>query len=241
MARSLGLTALKVRRLTKPGRYADGGGLALAVSPNGAKSWVFLWKRGGRRQARGLGSANTVSLAEARELAADMRKVVREGKDPPSAKAIRTGVPSFGAVADEYIDAQKAAWDNAKHLYQVKLQLTRYAGPLRALPVDAITTENVLKALRPIWTTKVETAKRTRQRIEAVLDYAKALEHRSGENPARWRGHLDQLLASPEKLTRVEHHPAMAHEVVPAFMSRLRDLKGLRRGLWNSRCSQPRA
>src|SRR5262249_45011194 len=135
MARTAGLTALRVRRLTRPGRHADGGGLYLAISPNGAKSWLFMWKRGGRRQARGLGSVDTVSLAESRELAADMRKLLREGRDPPSAKVLKAGVPTFGAVADEYIAAQQAAWGNAKHVYQVRLQLTRYAGPLRSLPI----------------------------------------------------------------------------------------------------------
>src|SRR5262249_28061951 len=157
--------------------------LYLAISPNGAKSWLFMWKRGGRRQARGLGSVDTVSLAEARELAADMRKLLREGRDPPSAKVLKAGVPTFGAVADEYIAAQQAAWGNAKHVYQVRLQLTRYAGPLRSLPIDQITTDSVLATLQPIWKTKVETAKRTRQRIEAVIDYARAHGHRSGENP----------------------------------------------------------
>jgi integrase len=222
-----GLTALQVRRLTKAGRYADGGGLYLAISDKGAKSWVFMWKRNGVRRAVGRGSANTVSLAEARELAADDRKIVREGGDPPKAKALRAGVPTFGKCADDYIASNEAAWGNAKHRYQVGLALTRYAASLRSLPVDQITTERVLATLQPIWKTKVETAKRLRQRIEAVLDFAKAHGHRSGENPARWRTHLDAILPSPERLVHVEHLAAMDYSDIPAFMARLRAVEGV--------------
>jgi hypothetical protein len=149
-----GLTALKVRRLTKPGRHGDGGGLYLAISPSGAKSWVFMWKRNGVRRAVGRGSADTVSLAEAREFAADDRRIVREGGDPAKARALRTGVPTFGKCADDYIAANEGAWGNAKHVYQVRLQLTRYAAKLRSLPVDQITTEHVLATLQPIWKTE---------------------------------------------------------------------------------------
>jgi integrase len=116
---------------------------------------------------------------------------------------------------------------HAKHRFQVELQLTRYAAPLRSLPIDRITTENVLKALQLIWKTKTETAKRTRQRIEAVIDYAKARGHYSGENVARWKGHLAMILPSPERLVRVEHHPAMPYTDVPAFMARLRAVDGV--------------
>jgi integrase len=221
------LTALRVRRLTKPGRYGDGDGLYLAISPNGAKSWVFMWKRGGIRKAVGRGSVSTVSLAEARELAAGDRKIVREGGDPPKARARTASVPNFGKCADVYIASNEAAWRSSKHAYQVKLQLTRYAAPLRSLPVDQITTEQVLSTLQPLWKAKVETAKRTRQRIEAVIDAARARGHRSGENPARWRGHLDKILPSPERLARVEHHPAMPYTEVPVFMAKLRATEGI--------------
>ena len=219
-----GLTALRVRRLTQSGRHADGGGLYLAISDSGAKSWLFMWKRSGVRRARGLGSADTVSLVEARELAADFRKIVREGRDPPSAKAIRAGVPTFGDCADAYISSNEAAWSNAKHRYQVKLALTRHAALLRPLPVDQISTENVLAVLQPLWKSKTETAARLRQRVEAVIDAARAHGHHSGENPARWKGHLDKLLPSPEKLARVVHYAAMPYGDMPAFMTKLRSI-----------------
>jgi integrase len=222
-----GLTALQVRRLTKPGRHADGGGLYLAINDSGAKSWLFMWKRNGVRRAVGRGSVNTVSLAEARELTAADRKIVREGGDPPKARALRAGVPTFGACADDYIASNEAAWSSAKHRYQVRLALTRYAASLRSLPVDQITTDHVLATLQPIWKTKVETAKRLRQRIEAVLDFAKAHGHRSGENPATWRSHLAAILPSPERLARVEHLAAMDYGDVPAFMARLRAVEGV--------------
>src|SRR5262245_60125538 len=122
--------AVALRRLTKPGRHADGNGLFLAISPNGAKSWLFMWKRGGVRRARGLGSADTVSLAEAREAASAMRKLVREGRDPPSAKALKAGVPTFGECADRFIATMAPSWRNAKHRYQARLALETYASPL---------------------------------------------------------------------------------------------------------------
>ena len=226
MRRTAGLTALRVRRLTKPGRHADGNGLYLAISPNGAKSWLFMWKRGGVRKARGLGSADAVSLAEAREITIDMRKLVREGRAPPSAKTLKAGVPTFGDCADQFIAAKEPSWRSRKHKYQTRLVLETYAASLRSLPVDQVTTENVLKVLQPLWAEKTETAKRVRQKIEAVLDFARAHGHRSAENCARWRGHLDKILPSPEKLARVKHRPALAFEQMPEFMAKLRTMDG---------------
>jgi integrase len=227
MKRAAGLTVLRVRRLTKPGRHADGGGLYLAVSDKGAKSWVFMWKRNSVRKARGLGSADTVSLAEARELAADARRLVREGREPPSAKTLKAGVPSFRDCADQFIAAIEPAWRNAKHRYQARLALGTYAAPLRSLPVDQIGTEQVLAVLQPLWKSKTETAKRLRQKIEAVLDAARAHGHRTAENPARWKGHLDKLLPEPGRLAPVVHHAAMPFADVPPFMARLRATDGV--------------
>jgi integrase len=221
MLRRNGLTALRVRRLRKPGRHADGGGLYLAVSDNGAKSWIFAWKKGGRRRTIGGGSAADVSLAEAREWAADCRKEVHSGREPRSARLIKSGIPSFGDCARELIEAKEPEWRNAKHRWQWEQTLTTYAALLRPLPVDQVTTEMVLRTLRPIWQTKTETASRVRQRIEAVLDWARAHDYRSGENPARWRGHLALILPSPNKIARVVHHPAMPYADVPAFMAEL--------------------
>ena len=223
------LTALLVRRLTKPGRHADGGGsgLYLAISKTGAKSWVFAYKRNGVRKVVGRGSVRDVSLAEAREAAAEDRKIVRQGGDPPKARVRKARVPTFGDCADAYITDNEAAWGNAKHRYQVRLALETYAAPLRSLPVDQITTEHVLATLQPLWKSKTETAKRTRQRIEAVIDYAKARGQYSGENCARWRGHLDKILPALEKLVRVEHLAAMPYADVPIFMARLRAEDGV--------------
>jgi integrase len=227
MKRTIGLTALRVRRLTKPGRHADGNGLYLAVSPSGAKSWVFMWKRNGVRKAVGRGSADTVSLAEARVLTAEDRKIVREGGDPPKARALRVGVPTFGECADQFIAAKEPAWRGAKHKYQVGLALQTYAAPLRSLPVDQVSTEHVLVVLQPLWKTKTETAKRLRQKIEAVLDYAKARHYRDVENCARWRHHLDNLLPEPSRPAPVVHRAAMAYTDVPVFMAKLRAMNGV--------------
>jgi hypothetical protein len=220
------LTSLKVQRLSKPGRHGDGGGLFLAVSPSGAKSWVFLWTRNGRRQARGLGALATVSLAEARELAVDARRAVREGKEPLSARASKSG-PTFAELAERYIDEHEAGWRNAKHKQQWRSTLATYAKPLAGLPVSEIGTADVLRVLSPIWKTKTITASRVRSRIELVLDYAKALHYRTGENPAAWRGNLKMILPAPTKLARVTHLAAMPYADLPAFMMTLRGIDGV--------------
>ena len=186
-----------------------------------------MWKRNGVRRAVGRGSANTVTLAEAREQAANDRKIVREGGDPPKARGLRAGVPTFGECADAYIASNEAAWGNAKHRYQVRLALTRYAAALRPLLVNQIGTEQVLAVLTPLWKSKTETAKRLRQRVEAVLDYAKAHQYLEAENPARWRGHLDKILPAPDRLARVVHMAAMPYGDVPAFMAKLRGVDGI--------------
>jgi integrase len=170
---------------------------------------------------------NTVSLAEAREITAEDRKIVRQGGDPPKARARKAGAPSFGDCADAYIADNEAAWGNAKHRYQVRLALETYAAPLRSLPVGQVSTEHVLATLQPLWKSKTETAKRLRQRIEAVLDYAKARHYRDAENVARWKNHLAMILPSPDRLVRVEHLPAMSHSAIPAFMGRLRAEDGV--------------
>ncbi len=255
------LTALRVKRMTKVGRHADGKeqGLYLAVSESGAKSWIFMWVRKGKRNARGLGSANTTDLAkasasldDARALAMKCRLAVREGKDPKTVLRPHDGpdVPTFGECAREYIKGREPAWRNAKHRYQWHATLlgevlTRdgkvaftpdgepkksrpdFCAALRARPVNEVTTEDVLKVLQPLWKTNIETATRLRQRIEAVLDAAKPLGHRDGDNPARWRGHLKYLLPAPKKLARVKHFAAMRFEEVPAFITKVRDAEGV--------------
>lgn len=214
------LTARKVAT-AKAGKYSDGGNLYLIVSPTGSRKWVlrFTWR--GAAKEMGLGSANDVPLADARESASEARRTLARGLNPIEARKSADGIPTFGEIADTVCETLASGFRNEKHKAQWRMTLATYAAPLRAKPVDTVTTEDVLSALKPIWAEKPETASRVRGRIEKVLDAAKAKGHRSGENPARWRGHLDHLLPKPLKLTR-RHHAAMAYENVPAFVGDLR-------------------
>jgi integrase len=214
------LTARKVET-AKPGKYSDGGNLYLIVSESGARKWVlrFTWR--GRAKEMGLGSATSVPLADAREKAASARRKIAQGLNPIEERKRDGGIPTFGEMADDVRETLSAGFRNAKHKAQWKSTLETYAAPLRAKPVDTITTDDVLAVLKPIWTAKAETASRVRGRIEKVLDAAKAKGFREGENPARWRGHLDHLLPRPSKLAR-GHHAAMPYDNVAAFIAELR-------------------
>jgi len=232
------LTARAVATITKPGLHADGGGLYLHASASGAKSWIFRWSRERKSHDMGLGTAgdDDVTLAEARELATDARRRVREGGDPIEdrrakrnqkklevAKAI-----SFRQCAEAYIKAHQAGWSNPKHAAQWPATLTSYAYPMFGeLPVQAVDVALVMKAVEPIWTEKPETASRVRGRIEAVLDWATARGYRQGENPARWRGHLENLLPKKSKVHCVEHLAALPYVELPAFMAELRQQEGV--------------
>jgi integrase len=215
------LTARKVET-AKPGKYSDGGNLYLMVSETGSRKWVlrFTW-RGGAKEM-GLGSAASVPLADAREKAASARRKVAQGLNPIDERKRDGGIPTFGEMADDVREMLSAGFRNEKHKAQWKSTLETYALPLRARPVDTIATDDVLAVLKPIWTAKAETASRVRGRIEKVLDAAKAKGFRDGENPARWRGHLDHLLPRPSKLVR-GHHAAMPYENVAAFIAKLRE------------------
>jgi integrase len=214
------LNARAVATITKQGRHADGGGLYLSISPNGGRRWVFLFRWHGKPTEIGFGSARDVTLARARELAAQARTKLTEGVNPKDARRPLEGA-TFGECADRVIEAMRPSWRSGKHAEQWVMTLRDYAAPVRHLPVDKITTDDVLSVLKPMWNDKPETASRLRGRIERVLDAAKAQGLRSGENPARWRGHLDQLLPRRQRLTR-GHHAAMSYEAVPAFMIDLR-------------------
>ncbi|MGA3342807.1 MAG: integrase arm-type DNA-binding domain-containing protein [Methylocella sp.] len=225
------LTALKVEKVKKPGLYCDGLGLYLQVRAGGAKSWIFRYRTNGKLRDMGLGSVNAVSLAQSREKAAACRSMRANGIDPIDAKraeraksrADATRAMTFEQCAAAYIDAHRAGWKNAKHVAQWTATLATYAYPIFGVqPVAAIDTPMVLRILEPMWTTKTETASRVRGRIESVLDWARVREFRHGENPARWRGHLDHLLPKRSKVAAVKHHAALPYDEVPAFMRSLR-------------------
>lgn len=227
------LTPLAVKN-AKPGRHADGGGLYLLVKDSGAKSWLFRATVAGKVRDIGLGSAATsaITLAQARELARDMARQVASGAVPVSdrtkrtqeakaAQAERAKAKTFKQVAEAFIDLRKTGWRNDKHKAQWRSTLESYAYPVFGdLPISEVTTEHVMDVLRPIWIDKAETASRVRGRIENIMDAAKVQGLRSGENPARWRGHLDFLLPKPSKLAR-GHHPALPYADIPAFMADL--------------------
>jgi integrase len=223
------LTAREVKALTEEGRYGDGGGLYLSISSGGRRRWIFLYRWEGKTREMGLGSAQSVGLAEARRAAEDARANVKAGIDPiidRQRQVPEVRIPTFGAFADELMDEIEHGFRNPKHRAQWRMTLTTYAAPLRAKPVNEITTDDVLGVLKPIWRTKPETASRLRGRIERVLDAAKARGLRSGENPAAWRGHLKNLLPARLKLTR-GHHAAMPFEEVPVFVAQLRSRSGV--------------
>ncbi|MEM9359532.1 MAG: Arm DNA-binding domain-containing protein, partial [Pseudomonadota bacterium] len=220
--------ALTVRKVetAKPGRHTDGKGLMLLVKPSGARSRVLRYQIDGRRRDMGLGPFPEVTLAAAREKALQVRRQLVDGIDPLTVESVR--ITTFREAADELIESKRAGWRNAKHARQWQSTLATYAFPkLGDLPVDAITTEHVLSALRPIWTTKTETASRVRQRIEAVLDYAASKGMRDGPNPARWRGHLQNLLAKPSSVRAAQHHPALDWRDLPELMAELAQRDGV--------------
>lgn len=222
MAHSINrLSARTVSSLKVPGKYADGAGLYLEIDPGLAKRWTFIFQWHGQRKQMGLGSVSTVSLAEAREQALAARKMIQANVNPIEArKADREG-KTFGDVADQVLASLLPSMSNPKHRAQWETALKKSAAPLRSKRVDEITTEDVLSVLRPVWTRTPETASRLRGRIERVLDAAKAKGLRKGENPARWRGHLDVLLPRRRTLVR-GHHSAMSYEGLPQFMAALR-------------------
>lgn len=230
------LTPLTVKN-AKPGRHADGGGLHLLVKETGARSWVYRFMLRGKSRDIGLGAAagpDAITLAAARDLASALRLKVKSGVDPleerqqkaadalAAAQAARVAAMTFKSAAEAYIGANETGWRNPKHRQQWRNTLATYVYPIMGeLPVAEIGTPHVLQALEPIWQTKPETASRVRGRIETVLDAAKARGYREGENPARWRGHIEQILPARVRLTR-GHHKAMPYDAVPAFVADLR-------------------
>jgi integrase len=237
MARAIEkLTALKVEKEKQPGMYGDGGGLYLRVTPDGAKNWVFRFMLNGRPRWMGMGPLHTVGLAEARKRAGEHRLKRHDGIDPIEARRAErvqaqldaAKAVTFKECAENYIKAHRAGWRNGKHAGQWEATLATYAEPIIGkLSVQAIDTALVLKVLEPIWTTKPETAGRVRGRMETIIDWAKVRGFRTGENPARWRGHLDKLLPARGKVRKVEHHAALPYSELPGFLAALREQEGI--------------
>jgi integrase len=226
--RGKALTTRKVET-AKPGKYEDGHGLRLVVAESAARKWVFRYMRAGKRVEMGLGSVPAVSLGQARESAADARRLVRAGKDPVAVRRAERAAgadETFGPFALRLIDTIETAFRNEKHRAQWRTTLTTYTTPIWNKRLADIETDDVLACLKPIWTAKAETASRVRGRIERILDAAAARGLRSRDNPARWRGHLANLLPKRQRLAR-GHHAAMPFVDVPVFVERLREVEGV--------------
>jgi integrase len=220
--RSNKLTARSVAS-AKPGRHGDGSGLWLDVTKTGRKSWVFRYTFAGRVRESGLGSATKVSLAQAREKALAYHALIADGIDPVEhrrSEKQEPAVKTFGQAATEYHAAKSPGWRSEKHARQWLSSVNQFAAALNTVPVEEVDLEAVLAVLKPVWLSKGVTAERLRGRIESVLDYAKVRGWRSGENPARWRGHLDHLL--PKSKRAREHHAAMDYHAAPDFVGKLR-------------------
>ena len=230
------LSAAKVKALKVPGDYLDGRGLYLQVRSESSKSWLLKFSLHKRAREMGLGSAFDFSLADAREMRDALRKQIKQGLDPieqrrsdAAAQAReRAKAITFREACARYIAANRSGWKNIKHAAQWEATLETYAYPLiGALPVQLIDTALVMKVLDPIWSTKSETASRVRGRVEAVIDTAKARGEYVGENPARWKGHLETLLPKRSKVRKVKNHPALPYAELPAFMQDLRAREGI--------------
>ncbi len=235
------MTALKAEKATNPGLLHDGGGLYLQITKAKAggatKSWLFRYKTAaGSSRWMGLGSLVDVSLAEARQKAGGARKLREQGVDPVEQRKAQRAQErladaksmTFDQCRDAYIAAHRAGWRNPKHRQQWTNTLATYVTPVFGrLPAQTIDVGLVMKVLEPIWSTKPETAGRVRGRIESILDWAKVRGYRAGENPARWRGHLDHLLPARAKVRKVKHHAALSYGEIGTFMTELRERGGV--------------
>jgi integrase len=230
------LTAITVTNIKTKGLYPDGGGLYLRATSTGTKSWIFRFTRGGITHDMGLGPFPSISLARARELAAEAGRQRLEGRDPikareaerAAARRAEAGTATFRYCAEQFIASREPGWRNPKHAKLWRSTLHTYAYPiLGELPVAAVDTTLIMRVLEPIWANKPQTASRVRNRMEAVPDWAKVRGFRDGENAARWRGHLDHLLPASSKVRRVRHHPALPYAEIPAFMEAVRSRCGI--------------
>jgi integrase len=233
------LTAMAVTHASKQGLYPDGAGLYLRVGRGGAKSWTFRFMLNGKSREMGLGGLTKVSLADARKKAIDARLLLSDGHDPlthrqeeetrrAAAEKLSTARSmTFDKCAEAYISAHEASWRNDKHCQQWRNTLTTYVSPVfGSVPVQDIDIDLIMKVIEPIWSVKTETARRVRGRVEVILDWARVRGYRSGENPARWRGHIDHLLPARSKVQMVKHHAALPYSAIGAFMKDLRGMEG---------------
>jgi integrase len=236
--KAIGLTARQVAAITAPGLHPVGGavGLYLQVTSDAGRSWVYRYQLNGERHDMGLGPLDAIGLAEARQRAVDARRMVLAGTDPIEARRIERATMALSAAtamtfkqcAEAYITAHQAGWKNPVHAKQWPSTLATYVYPVfGALPVQAVDVGLVMKVIEPIWSTKPETASRVRGRIESILDWATSRSYRRGENPARWRGHLENLLPNASKVRRVVHHAALPYSDIAAFMAELRQQEGV--------------
>jgi integrase len=232
------LTALAISKIVKTGRYAVGDGAYLQVTGDTGRSWIFRYRdrRNGKPRHMGMGPCDLVTLAEAREKARTYRKLLLDGLDPLENKAAArqraaleaARARTFKDCAEQFIAAHRSSWRNKEHGRQWTATLQQYAFPvLGEMSVADVDTATVLKVIEPIWEKKTQTASRVRNRIELILDWATVRNYREGDNPARWRGHLDKLLPKPSKLRKVRHHPALPYVDLPAVMAALRQQEGV--------------
>lgn len=229
------LTAVDVRARTEPGYHPDKDGLYLSVSRSGTKSWIFKYNFQGSRHEIGLGSVKAVSLSIARQKSLDLRRQILAGVNPIHTKkaqkqednTAKARLMTFGECATAYIKAHKVSWKNSKHVQQWENTIDTYASPVIGhLPVADVDTTLIMKILEPIWKSKTVTATRVRARIENVLDWARVAEYRTGENPARWKGHLDVMLAAPSKVSKTNHFAALPWTEIASFLTALREQVG---------------
>ena len=230
------LSGVVLSRLVEPGMYSDGGGLWLRVSGSQARSWVFRYAIRGQRHEMGLGPIITIDLAAARAKARECRQLLLDGKDLLSERrasnashALREAKRiTLDQCAAAGIDAHRGTWKNPKHVMKWENTIKTYARPLiGALAVADVETNLIVKVLSQIWRTKTETAVRLRGRLECILDWATVRKFRHADNPARWKGHLDNLQANPNKIAPVKNHPALPWREIGAFMTDLREREGI--------------
>jgi integrase len=230
------LTATAIANLRAKGLHPDGGGLYMRLTANGTRSWIFRYTSAGKTRDMGLGPYPTVTLGKARELAIECRRQRQDGRDPIAARVNKRAAAAvkglqattFKACAEQFISSHEIGWRNTKHRQEWRRTLATYVYPsFGDVPVGDVTTEHILSALQPIWSTKTETASRLRGRIEAVLAFAKACGMRTGENPAQWRGHLAQILPARARMKDVRHHRAIPYRELPDFLRRLRQSRSI--------------